>query len=89
MEILIMKKIVNVTQKDVNLGVPKSCVNCPISLAIKRLFKSAGCQVYSEKVLIFTNGRVDTFILPREAQEFIIEFDQFKLVKPFRFTLSV
>jgi hypothetical protein len=78
-----------VTKKDIELGVPRSIEECPISLAIKRRFKgSVAVSTYSHVAYVHNNMKYRRFTLPNKATIFVNAFDGGKSVKPFRFTLT-
>ncbi len=80
---------VNVTQGDINKGVPSSECLCPIALAANRAVRQAGLgarlvRVNRVKLMI---SRAAPKSLPPEARRFIDEFDYYggRWVKPFGF----
>ena len=77
---------VEVTQEDINRGMPKVCDRCPIALAMRR----AGCAfVYVEPHRVdwrrrgILSGKYSS--LPSEATRFIMAFDNAEPVQPFTF----
>ncbi len=84
---------VEVTQEDIDGGAKRSCGSCPIALAINRVdggLWRAGVE--SHAAYISVRGPVATehmkAILPCEARDFIVEFDQGLHVQPFTFPLT-
>ena len=80
-----MKKKINVTKRDIQLGEKDNALDCPVALAVKRHLPSRCLQVGSETVT-FDCGSI---FLPESAREFIHRFDTGKRVKPFSFTLEI
>lgn len=85
-----MRKLVNLTEKDMRNGKRSSPSSCPLSIAIRRAFK------YTEAVSVGATGA--SFLrgikrirvkLPNKAQEFIYKFDRSKPTQPIRFYLVV
>jgi hypothetical protein len=78
--------IINVTQEDIDKGIPKECGKCPVALAIKRAgnfeFVSVdGCEIYIDG---------SDFACPNEVDFFIRDFDTGgpSAVFPFSFELT-
>ena len=83
------KKTIKVTQKEINNGLCNSNTGCPIALA----FRASGIEAviyYNGFVYINKKGRLSSIKrLPKEAQEFIYNFDQKRSVKPFKFRVTL
>lgn len=79
-------KRVNVTQKDIDVGVPNSAMFCPIAYAVKRACKTDICAVSPYQI----DTRIRLFRTPVVAQAFIKEFDLngAAKVKPFVFYME-
>lgn len=75
---------IRVTKEDIRLGRWKSSSACPIARALKRKFK--GCYPVVEFFYIKING--DRYGLPKEAINFIRQFDDKRPVKPFSFQIT-
>lgn len=81
---------INVTQTHIDYGEAVDCELCPIALAIQDAFIDLGV---TERIRVtvdsawMKDGR--EFQLPREAQIFIMDFDQGNPVEPFNFLLSL
>ena len=83
----IIKKEIQVTQHDINLGIRADCHLCPVALAIERALGVRDVGVYhgtadwtQRKTRWGTN-------LPLEVQVFIADFDAGAPVKPFSFEI--
>lgn len=76
--------IINVSQEDINNGIAKSNISCPIGLAIKKIFP------YSK---IFVNPWTEITVgyfkykLTKNCLRFMRDFDKGDLVHPFKFNL--
>lgn len=64
---------IEVTQEDINSGIRKSCIDCPIALAVKRKFPNLKVWIGG----INESLSLNTFWipLPENAKRFIREFD--------------
>jgi hypothetical protein len=76
---------IDVTQQDIDAGVPGNCRHCPITLAAQR----AGLRnVEVNGMSLFGNGHMAW--LPEEALDFIYLFDKHRdLTKPFFFEIFI
>lgn len=94
-----MEFIVEVNQEDISKGVKNSPCNCPIALALKRLFPSA-FRVYVNSyndiqsgswwsANISLKGTSLGFDLSPEATTFANNFDFGRPVEPFSFTVKL
>lgn len=86
---------IDVTQRDINRGIPYDNCNCPIALAIRRVgkFKENDVSVEENVVeigtyagILFTEPEA-RYALPKRAQTFVARFDNEEPVKPFSFVL--
>lgn len=90
--------IVNITEEDIRNGVAQSCYQCPVALASARTFNVQLAWVSYRKVFVpnedgsvawgLDGQRADCYELPKEAIDFIIQFDDRKEMKPFSFELG-
>jgi hypothetical protein len=81
---------INVTQNDINKGVKKSCNLCPIARAIKRILKKKhGVNVYPHYAEIIINGTEKRIKFSAAPRDFIRNFDQENVVKPFEFEIAM
>lgn len=94
--------LIEVTQKDIDKGMPSKAHACPVALAVKRHFKKAGSVSVSSYGVAVTDYPVPKikflpfqkdkwflmYRLPRIATEFIIDFDSYGEVAPFAFELT-
>lgn len=89
---------IEVTQDDIDNGVQDDRCECPVAMAMTRMFRGKKVTVWWEHVTI---GISPSFDLPEEVSEFIIAFDkvtdrneldpdELKLVSsPFSFNIEV
>jgi len=75
---------INVSKKDIEDGVKKSCFDCPISYAIIRDCKISYRNVSVAKT-IKINGCLQHIEIPEWMGEWIILFDKGLQVQPFEF----
>lgn len=92
--------IINITQEDIDKGSKASCLNCPIALAIERVFEEdpfLQIQVGNPTIGLwrldkdnFEPGeKLATIYMPKEATLFIAAFDSSeRFVSPFSFTID-
>ena len=77
---------VRVTQDDINKGKPGNEYFCPIALALRK----QGHERVSVVDGYATLGRnKDMYILPHKAREFVNDFDDCFIVKPFSFSACI
>lgn len=74
---------VEVTQEDIDSGGRGNPHTCAIALALRRTFAEDDVCVWGGDIAAEVDG-YRTW-LPREANEFIVAFDQHHLVSPFKF----
>lgn len=96
-----MDKIkIQVTQEDINKGISGNCTECPIALAVLRALPHfqmvrvghdmIHCWVFAEdkeKGRWHYNAGNRTYDIPREAQDFIRDYDRDRPVEPFEFEI--
>lgn len=77
---------INVTQEDINQGKRSRCFECPIALAMSRVF---GFSVGSLGHEVFRPSNRDATLglIPPEAMRFMRDFDNGSVVQPFMFEL--
>lgn len=92
---------INVTQEDIDEGVPGSCSRCPIAKAFKRQNPTLGVSVDGQVIQIFGPkpggyGRMWEAPLPEEAKYFVVTFDRYAYdplvrdrLKPFSFDIDM
>lgn len=83
---------IHITQEDIDNGVARSCIKCPIALALNR-------QAQLNFIYVDTRDRFSRCVveydifkeidLPHKAFLFMKAFDQGKPVKPFSFELEI
>jgi len=74
-----------ITDKDIDTGKPRSQRACPIAKAAKRHSKNGNVRVTNDTILL--NGVRHP--LPPKAQDFVVDFDSYRFVYPFKFHLLV
>ncbi len=82
---------INVTARDIALGIPGNNHACPINRAAKRVFRKSKYLGVGMSYL-YVDTRKHGFALPEVAQNFIKSFDSDYsrgFVEPFSFTLTV
>jgi hypothetical protein len=77
---------IQVTQEDIEGGVPRDGCLCPIARSIKRALKTGLVEVDTDRVQLYADARVP---LPDKAQVFISLFDDDRPVEPFEFELPI
>lgn len=85
---------VEVTQKDIDIGLRGDCSQCPVALAVSRALIAAGLEygvgVDELNIKLFRHGMlVHTIRTPKEVAEFIEDFDSRYSVEPFLFEIEV
>lgn len=85
-----MKYKIQVTEEDIMKGRPRAYCECPIALALIRVFgQSRVCGVTGQTIDIAECGWADDEIpLPSECAKFVNRFDTGELVGPFEFELE-
>jgi hypothetical protein len=85
-----MRKLIRVTQDDIDKGRSGSCAYCPIARAARRAFGKIAYVCYSQIAIFDDIPKHElTLPVPKRASEFICSFDSHKLVKPFAFYVDV
>jgi hypothetical protein len=81
------KVIINVTQRDIDKGIPKNPCACPIHRAVSRRFR--GQEICVEVNVILVGATIVQ--TPLEAFSFMGRFDRSGgiVVKPFKFAIEV
>lgn len=84
--------IIDVTQEDIDAGLPKDPCQCPIALALYRaLDKTVNKYLFEVTNMSIRHidewGNVTQAWLPMSAFNFINRFDEGKEVKPFTFEI--
>jgi hypothetical protein len=78
---------ITVTQEDIDEGIIKDCIRCPIARAIGRAFGEKASVAQTD---YYVSGRWNSLKpkkLPNVATEFIYDFDAGRPVHPFTFEL--
>jgi hypothetical protein len=88
---MLKKKNIRVTQRDIARGVQGDSFRCPVALAIKRALKAAA--VWVREIIIVTKGRSrQSYATPTEVETFVELYDsailEFESPRPFSFTLG-
>ncbi len=79
-----MKYTIEVTKQDIKVGVRGNCFECPVALALTRVF-GTGVQVYPE---ISLPGINPVIRMPDAVRKFVRRFDQKEPVQPFTFEIE-
>jgi hypothetical protein len=79
-------KVIEVTERDVKVGVQRDPFACPIARALKRAFRATEVSVGTSIADVDERRGLQ---LPKRAQNFIERFDEGKTMKPFSFRLRV
>jgi len=80
-----MKYLIDVKQCDISHGVPRLMGSCPVALGIKRALRSKHVRVIS--TFITVDGKRGRS--PKKVENFVYDFDSYKPVKPFSFTVDM
>jgi hypothetical protein len=88
LEEIVKKLTVEVTQDDIDRGLPYSSSFGPISRAFHRIGRLDAC-VKDGRVFMTRDGVQVSVHLPHEAKKFIYNFDTMEDVKPFTFEVHV
>lgn len=83
-----MKINIFVTKEDIKNGLKKSCECCPIARSVKRRLKQ-GVKIEVGVTRLFLTELLYSAPLSINAREFLLNFDDEKKVKPFRFQLNL
>jgi len=76
---------INVTQGDIDAGDRCNGYHCPIALAVRRRLAMDMIQVSPSILEVYIDNTWKSYSLPKEATEFIQNFDKGKEVHPFTF----
>lgn len=80
-----MAKIrIEVTARDIHMGLPHNCRFCPITLAVKRATR---LEVTTGHIFLFVRNKA--VVLNDKCRQFIRDFDAGRPVQPFMFAISV
>ena len=85
---------IQVTEKHIKNGEPRSCEFCPIALAIKEVlgenvFVNNNFEVNWRSLDAIIDGDLFCHTLPKEASQFIDMFDDNSKVRPLEFELDL
>jgi hypothetical protein len=78
---------VDVTQEDIDNGIPAHGTHCPVAIAIERA--TGGKYVGVAAGITFPNGNGKSVVMPDFVHEWYLAFDYGKHVEPFSFDLKV
>lgn len=89
-----MLKTIEVTQDDINNGIPNSEHSCPVAIALKRVFPDRRVSVNEDSLMLYEEINevcVRRIIkgTPSEVQAFILDFDDDVAVEPFSFEVDI
>jgi hypothetical protein len=84
---------IEVTQKDIDKGIPRDAAKCPIAKALQRQCPKRGRKWLvncAEAEAMNKKDPVDSidYPLPKKCMRFIDDFDKERTVKPFTFELK-
>jgi hypothetical protein len=81
---------VDVTDEDILVGVPEDCGQCPVALALSRLFPDAqDIAVRATGIWLWIDGKLAFFPPPPEVVAFVESFDAREHVDPFSFDVPI
>ena len=85
-----LTKVINVTDRDIELGVPREDGACPVARAVARSFKKKiGTFSVAGDISRELHGEYLTLcFVPKEARNFIKRFDNDRGVAPFSFVIE-
>lgn len=86
-----MKKLISVTQEDIDKGHPGRACDCPVALALNRTFGRKLRDRYRFSVTRFKiyDGGNKSYPTPDVVHNFIVAFDAEHISKPFSFELDI
>ena len=81
---------INVTQEDIDRGIPQCALSCPVARAVRAAFPTA---LYATATHMFISILNDTntfqhWNTPESVSEFVKTFDNLQDVQPFSFELQ-
>ena len=82
-----MKKVINVTARDIEKGSRAEPESCPVARALSRAFRSQA--IVGTRDVDFNDGSLKTIFLPADAVRFILDFDRGRPVRPFKFEVYI
>lgn len=83
------RKRINVTARDIALGRRNNTEFCPISRAARRVFTNGAVRTWWSELRVITETGIQKYELPREASDFVSDFDASGQGHPFRFYIEV
>lgn len=87
-----MISLIKITDQEIGDGFPYSCGKCPTALAIQKVLADGYYAKVGSRVVYIQDTHCHTkqsLGLPTEIQEWIVDFDNGKLMKPINFYLSI
>ena len=75
---------ITVTQEDINHAERRNACKCPIALAAKRIVGRSARVTHTHVEYTYEN-EIRYLSLNDTAKHFVVEFDGFRIVKPFEF----
>lgn len=89
-----MKLTVNISKRDINVGLPKSCSQCPNSLAVFRAANRANMDLVNvetvhDRTYVVCKNNHFVATNPDRVQSFIEGFDVGEPVEPIRYQLDL
>lgn len=85
---------IEVTQNDINIGIPRRGCACPIYWAVERKLNEINYPfneviVSSTSIRICNGEKIRSYNLPVEGMKFVRLFDDDQFVEPFNFILEL
>jgi hypothetical protein len=77
------KVAVKITQDDIDKGIPKQCCECPVAIALKRMYPHTFfVNVNFFHVNLYNRASVQEFTMCEDMFKFTVEFDNGQPVVP-------
>lgn len=76
---------VEVTQADIDAGIRKECMKCPVALAVKRLYPDREVKVGITRLYLKLHGIASCYRIPKEIAVKIARFDDGAKMVPMEF----
>lgn len=76
---------VQVTQEDIDAGIRKECMKCPVALAVKRMFPDHHVKVGITRIYLKKDGITSSYRLPQKIAVKIARFDDGAAMVPMEF----
>lgn len=80
---------IQVTQDDIDRGLPGKRYYCPIALACTRVLGPQFCAVEKSTVIVWKNGERLSIVLPLKVIHAIAIYDDSRIMQPMEFELEI